>query len=241
MRPFGILLASVNLFQFLVLLSGEKATCFEFPNPVSQFLKPILNNDLPPPQMLLEELEDLINMAPRNGIDTPVELESQILDVCQKLERQQNPNVSPSKRPDLMNGFWNMRWTNFEPAAPSSGKLGPLVGDVFQDIDLDRSVAKNILRVNFPPICGALTAKTSAVNDFTVAISFQQVGNKLGGIIPLGPKVVFEPGKEVRLWEHVYLDENYRILYARRREEKEERGFVYVMKRADELRFDVPE
>jgi hypothetical protein len=45
-------------------------------------------------------------------------------------------------------------------------------------------------------------------------------------------------GREVRLWEHVYLDNEYRILYARRQEEKESRGFLYVMKRADGERFE---
>jgi hypothetical protein len=137
-----------------------------------------------------------------------------------------------------MNGFWKMRWTNFSPAAPSSGKLGPFVGEVYQDINLQAGEFRNILKLDFPPIAGELFATPEIRNDSTVAITFVSVGNKLGGIIPFGPKIQFEPGKEVRLWEHAYLDEEYRILYARREEDEGTRGFLYVMKRADDDRFD---
>ena len=47
-----------------------------------------------------------------------------------------------------------------------------------------------------------------------MAITFETVGNKIAGVLPLGPKIEFETGKEVRLWEHVYLDDDYRIRLA---------------------------
>jgi hypothetical protein len=190
------------------------------------------------PEVLLQELEVLVDQAPKNGIDTPIELENQIKDICRKLESL-NPTKAPVKQSKLMNGFWKMRFTNFAPVAPSSGKLGPFVGDVFQDVDLgSSSKAKNILRIDFPPICGELVASADVVSDSTVAITFETVGNKIAGILPLGPKIEFETGKEVRLWEHVFLDNEYRILYARRQDEEEDRGFLYIMKRADDERFE---
>jgi hypothetical protein len=130
-----------------------------------------------------------------------------------------------------------MLWTNFSPVAPSSGKLGPFVGDVYQDVNFSGK-ARNILRIDFPPIAGELVASPSVVNDSTMAITFESVGNKLAGVLPLGPKIQFEPNKEVRLWEHIYLDDKIRILYARRKEETASRGFLYVMQRADEERFE---
>ena len=150
-----------------------------------------------------------------------MDLDAKILDICKQLEQQQPKTITPKSRQDLMNGWWRMLYTNFAPAAPSSGQLGPLVGDVFQDIDLDSGTGKNILRITFPPICGCLTAKAEFDNtsDKIVKIIFESVGNKLG-FLPLGPKINFEPNKEVRLWEHVYIDNTYRILYARREEEK---------------------
>lgn len=218
--------------SLLVTCTIATATAFEFPQFPFAPATPKLS-----PQVLLQELDSLIQQSPKNGLDTPEDISEQILDVCRQLE-QQNPTRAPVKNSKMMTGFWRMEWTNFAPAAPSSGKLGPFVGDVYQDVDLsENQIARNILRVNFPPICGELAASTNAIDDSTLAITFQTVANKIGGVIPLGPKIDFE-GREVRLWEHVYLDDEYRILYARRQEEEESRGFLYVMKRADDERFE---
>ena len=186
---------------------------------------------------LIEKLNLLIDKAPKNGIDTPKDLEQRIVRVCSDLEFI-NPTKSPVNS-DLINGFWRMLWTNFAPAAPSSGKLGPLVGTVYQNLNLPAGEARNILKVDFPPIAGELFATPQIVNDSTVAITFMTVGNKIFGSVPLGPKIEFEKGKEVRLWEHIYLDSAYRILYARRANEpSESRGFIFIMKRAEDERFE---
>jgi hypothetical protein len=228
-----------RLFLTIIALSLPiTTTSFQFPSLFQQASpKQRLKDNSIKAKELLQDLEGLIRRAPKNGIDTPSELEEEILDTLQRLEGI-NPTPKPVRNLLKMNGFWKMRWTNFEPAAPSSGKLGPFVGDVFQDISIPDGGARNILRIDFPPIAGELKADVDIVNDNTVAITFVSVANKLAGIFPAGPKVEFEPGKEVRLWEHVYLDDTYRILYARRREEDALRGFAYVMKRADDERFE---
>lgn len=187
--------------------------------------------------LLLTQLVEKIEQAPKNGINTPRELDQEIVALCQSLERC-NPTPRPVRNTSKMSGFWKMLYTNFEPAAPSSGKLGPFVGDVYQDVDFVNNRARNILRINSPPIAGELVASPSIVSDSILAIAFESVGNKLAGFLPLGPKIQFEPNKEIRFWEHVYLDDTYRILYARRSDEKETRGFLYVMQRADEERFE---
>jgi hypothetical protein len=128
-------------------------------------------------QELLHDLEGLIGQAPRNGIDTPSELEAEILETLRQLEPL-NPTPKPVRNTELMNGFWKMRWTNFSPAAPSSGKLGPFVGDVYQDIVIPDN-ASNILKVAFPSLAGALKASIGVENDSTVSITFISVANKL--------------------------------------------------------------
>ena len=211
-------------------------------------------------QDALQTLEALIDQAPKNGIGTSDSLATEIVSICESLKAL-TPFPKPTQDPQILSGFWKMRWTNFYPVAPSSGQLGPFVGDVFQDIDLlgnRHGKAKNILRIGpFPPIVGALIASPSIVDDTTAAITFEQVSNQFAGFLPLGPKIQFEAGKEVRLWEHIYVDQDYRILYARRRDDpvteeeeaddgddtspdkkKNPRGFIFVMKRADEERFD---
>ena len=155
-----------------------------------------------------------------------------------KSQGQASP-ISQSKMTSnaKINGFWKMKWTNFAPAAPSSGKLGPLIGTVYQDIDLNNGIAKNILKIDTPPLQGCLLADAKIANENTIAISFKQVGNKLIGTVPVGPQIKFEEGSEVRLWEHIYLDDNYRILYARRVTDIGTKGFLYIMIRAENERF----
>lgn len=225
-----------RLCIFLLLLASPIVRTFEFP-----FLsfKPATSRstNAANAQELLTALQSRIQQAPKNGINTPPELGEEIVTLCEKLEKC-NPTPRPVRNEAKMNGFWKMLWTNFEPVAPSSGKLGPFTGDVYQDIDFVNGVARNILRIDFPPIMGELTASASIVSDSTMAITFETVGNNIAGKIPLGPKIKFEANKEIRLWEHVYLDDEIRVLYARRQEDTSSRGFLYVMQRADDERFE---
>ena len=68
-----------------------------------------------------------------------------------------------------MNGFWKMIYTDFHPPALSSGKLGPFIGDVFQDLDGKQGIVKNLLRINFNviEIIGGLIAKQTIENKNT--------------------------------------------------------------------------
>jgi PAP_fibrillin len=205
-------------------------------------------------ERLLSTLNECLAKAPKNGIDTPLDVAIQIKTICESLEAI-TPNPTPTRNTELLNGFWYMLWTNYSPAGPSSGKLGPFVGDVYQELQLEdddaTSIARNIFRLDFPiPIMGALSAVPSIHDDTTVAIAFEKVGTKLAGSLPFGPNIEFEKNKEIRLWDHIYVDEEYRILYAKNASVKDEdqsasvtrsqsnsRGFLYVMRRADERRF----
>lgn len=218
---------------------------------------------VPTADSLLSTLRDLIAQAPKNGIGTPDHLERQILGACRKLE-EIAPYRSPTRTPGLLDGFWHMLWTNYGPPGPSCGKLGPFVGDVYQDLRLTRpddraaagvvalpprrGEARNIFKLAFPPVAAELLlGEPAVVDDTTVAVTFRAVGARLAGRVPLGPDVEFEPGGEVRLWDHAYVDSTYRILYARDARSDNSgrdgdgdggvtdptRGFLYVMKRAD--------
>ena len=91
-----------------------------------------------------------------NGLKASAGDREAITNLVEALEK-----VNPTKRPaysPLMNGFWRMLYTDLEPAAASSGKLGPFVGDVFQDLDSTNGIIKNILSIKFPTIKGALVA-----------------------------------------------------------------------------------
>jgi hypothetical protein len=60
-----------------------------------------------------------------------------------------------------MNGFWRMNYTDYSPSGPSSGQLGPFIGDVFQDLNSTEGIIKNLLSIKFPPITGGLLARQS--------------------------------------------------------------------------------
>jgi hypothetical protein len=77
----------------------------------------------------------------------------------------------------------------------------------------------------------------------TIAIAFEKVGSKL---MPfgwtVGPRIEFPKNKEVRLWEHVYVDGQYRIFYARNADDSSNeagRGYLYICRRClDDERFE---
>jgi hypothetical protein len=211
---------------------------------------------------ILHELHQLLDGTPKNGIGTPLELQRSIKDNCDRLESI-NPNPKPCNDAVLLNGFWYMLYTDYSPPGPSSGKLGPFVGNVYQDLHLDgrdpgNNIAHNIFRLQSSllpmlSLMGDLTAIPQRYDDTTVAITFDKVGTKVCGILPLGPNIRFPKGQEVRLWNHVYVDDTYRILYAKNAAAapakqtendvesapttNDDRGFLYIMKRADNERF----
>jgi hypothetical protein len=114
-----------------------------------------------------------------------------------------------------MKGKWKMLYTDFKPASTSSGKLGPFVGDVFQDLsqgvnsknrmirgERQEGTIKNILKIPYPPIYGELAAKQIVRDANTWQIEFLYVSNKIFGLSL--PTVNFpqEDGKkEIRLWK----------------------------------------
>ena len=49
-----------------------------------------------------------------------------------------------------------MEYTDFNPPAISTGKLGSFVGDVSQDLDSTQKTMTNILDISFPVVRGFL-------------------------------------------------------------------------------------
>ena len=72
----------------------------------------------------------------KNGRGASPSLRQTIDGFARDLERR-NPTHRPAESAK-MNGFWRMLCTSLE-GAPSAGQLGPLTGDVFQDLDSSQS------------------------------------------------------------------------------------------------------
>jgi hypothetical protein len=106
---------------------------------------------------LKSELYGKMKLAQPNGIGTAASLRQEIDTISRRLEKQ-NPTSKPAYS-DKMNGFWKMDYTDYSPPAASAGKLGPFIGDVYQDLDSKNSKITNLLKIGFPPIKGGLVAK----------------------------------------------------------------------------------
>lgn len=103
-----------------------------------------------------------VSLTKPNGMGASKATKEAISDLVNELEKL-NPTSNPAYS-SKMNGFWRLEYTDFSPPAPSSGKLGPFVGDVYQDLDGKAGIIKNLLKISFPPIIGGLIAKQRIKN-----------------------------------------------------------------------------
>ena len=108
-----------------------------------------------PPEDAKRLLFDACSKCKENGVVASAELKAEISNLIAVLEAS-NPTRSPS-RSKLMSGFWKLLYTS-SPPSQNTGKIGPFVGDVYQDLTPEVGIIKNICSVKFPPIGGALAA-----------------------------------------------------------------------------------
>lgn len=181
-------------------------------------------------------LFEIMSRCQPNGINAVSSVRREISSIVEELEGR-NPTERPALS-DRMSGFWRMHYTDFSPPATSSGKLGPFIGEVYQDLyptnqTSSSGVIENILRITFPPIVGALVAKQRIVADDTWSIEFQRLSNKIADFIQL-PIGTFPPGSQIRLWQITYLDDDLRIMRAGRLPLRCDESFIFIFRRLSE-------
>lgn len=136
-------------------------------------------------------------------------------------------NVTPRPaRSAQQEGLWTLLYTDLPPAE-SSGKIGPFIGAVTQNLEPSRNRIENILTVKSVGIRGVLSAKQSVVDDFTWLITFDRLSVSIFGI-----KLVDRPfpRQEIRTWRTVFLSDSLRIIRAKRLESGDE-GFLFILAR----------
>lgn len=181
---------------------------------------------------LLTFLGDISKVS-QNGIKCSSESRAIIRSLVAKLEAT-NPTAKPA-RSAANDGYWRLLYTDFMPAAPSSGKLGPFVGDVFQRISSRESppTIDNILKISVPPLGGRLRADQRAISDNKWEITFDFVQNEVFGIAlpPIKFKTV-----EKRTWKIVFLDSDLKIIraYNSAFSEEDVTPFIFVLRREQE-------
>eukprot|EP01031_Cornospumella_fuschlensis_P036228 gene36228-43945_t len=182
-----------------------------------------------------QRLIDLTDTVQPNGVRATPEQRKKLDLACRDLEAL-NPTKDPANS-DKMTGFWRLLYSDFAEKGSSGGKLGPFVADVFQDLDLNRGFIVNSLKLGFPPISGGLKAKKTVKDGNTWQIEFEKAANDIFGLRFQSKK--FPPGEFIRLWKITYLDDDFRIMRARRPETREEDAYIFILKRDDGSRFDV--
>ena len=115
------------------------------------------------------ELLDEVKQTQPNGLSATSKQRQDIKTLVSNLERY-NPTSNPALS-SLMNGFWRLEYTDFSPPATSTGKLGPFVGDVYQDLDSTQNKITNILDISFPTVRGGLVAKQAIYDKNTWFVS----------------------------------------------------------------------
>jgi len=178
----------------------------------------------------------------KNGASRTKEQQSNIDSYVKVLEKY-NPTSSPAYS-SKMNGMWRLLYTDFEPAAASSGKIGyfstrsfkyfsliksstgPFIGDVYQELDSNVGVVKNILKLDFLRVEGCLIAKQTVLNSNAWQIEFDRLENSVAGFkLPINK---FKT-RQIRNWNIAYLDNDLRILRAKRPDATE--SFLFILRR----------
>ena len=169
-------------------------------------------------------LLDALSAVQPNGLPATPTQRAEIASLaadCEALNPTRNPASSP-----LMLGQWRLLYTDLTPAAPSSGRLGPFTGAVFQELSAGR--IRNLLQVGSPALVSAeLCAAAQVADKQTWRIAFQTVS------VNLGPLRLYSRDfgeREVREWRITYLDGGLRIMRARNPAAGGE-GFLFVLAR----------
>ena len=117
-----------------------------------------------PPEETKRLLFDACESCKPNGLKATSKAREEIRSLVEILEAS-NPSRNPADS-KLMAGFWRLLYTTATTGG-NAGRLGPLTGAVYQDLNPDAGIIKNICRVDFPPIIGCLTAKQSRFDSKT--------------------------------------------------------------------------
>lgn len=171
------------------------------------------------PKKSLDELKGELRSLTKgtdNGLKASDELRESIQSVCTQIEKFNK--VKDLASSPVINGKWDLWYTTN--GGGSSGKLGPFVGSVEQDMFMDKKEYINYVRL--PAIEGALTAEWEVINKGLIKVIFKDIAFKLFGI-----QLVKKPFNNVEgKWRLTYADDSLRILYAIGRNNTEESLFV---------------
>uniref|UniRef100_A0A7S0RLX8 Plastid lipid-associated protein/fibrillin conserved domain-containing protein n=1 Tax=Pyramimonas obovata TaxID=1411642 RepID=A0A7S0RLX8_9CHLO len=155
-----------------------------------------------------QELLDLCEAIPNNGVNSDDELKEEVLEMVASLE-DFNPNKKPASRDakrGALDGLWELAFTTND--GSSAGKLGPFVGYVTQEVNVGGEKYKN--NVEFGPLKLCLTANWEVLGDTKWKVVFEDVVISLFNI-QLTRKEF--PPDRFGIWRMTYADDDVRVLW----------------------------
>uniref|UniRef100_A0A7S4DWF7 Plastid lipid-associated protein/fibrillin conserved domain-containing protein n=1 Tax=Lotharella globosa TaxID=91324 RepID=A0A7S4DWF7_9EUKA len=154
-----------------------------------------------------------------NGVDASPARREEIAELLQELEAA-NPTRKLTSSP-LISGSWKLLYTTND--GSSAGKIGPFVGDVVQNVELQDGEYVNIVSLANGAFRGVLTATWDNVSDKLWKVKFKDIKLELFGVV-LQEKELPATGT----WRMTYLDDDFRVLYAMGGKNQEKEN-VYVL------------
>lgn len=157
-------------------------------------------------ETLKQSLRD-ITKGTSNGIKATDDVRSKVAKIVKDLELLND--VKSIGTSPIMNGNWKLMYTTTNDG-PSSGRLGPFIGRVDQDVDVTNTKYINGVRLGGGIVQGALTATWDNLGPKLWTVKFLNIEIKLFGIAVLKKSLLGTEGT----WQMTYLDKDIRVLYA---------------------------
>lgn len=176
-----------------------------------------------------QSLVQIGNQLIRSEVDPPTRAQkATIRSIAESLETINNPTPRPALS-ELPGGMWKCLYTNAP--GPSGGKLGPFVGRVYQDVNMASKQYANILKVGKkgtePWLTARLVATWEVKDEDTWEVLFKHLELRV-----FGRAVLHREFKNVRrLWRMTYLDDQLRIMRAKRPGKADDQAFLFVLQR----------
>ena len=143
------------------------------------------------------------------ALRVPGDVATRVDELCRELEVI-NPTESPAGAGiDTAEGRWQVRFSDAPP--PSNGALGPVRGEAFQIVDVERNSYVNELSLGGGLLTLSLAADFAPSSDASLRVAFRTIVVSVLGLT--FPPITFPAGTE-RTWLLTYVDADTRIVRA---------------------------
>ncbi|EKX44195.1 hypothetical protein GUITHDRAFT_109982 [Guillardia theta CCMP2712] len=187
----------------------------------------------------------LCKSGPKNGVGASEDLILSVKEKATELAKL-NPTQRQATSP-MLDGKWRLVFSTTK--GPSSGMLGPFVGDVFQDIVLEQEKYFNILELGF--VEAVLSAHWDVMGQEKWRVFFDDIQFSLFGIpvfkkefsssqrdqVLEGLDTLGGTEKEARssnnggIWDMAYCNDTLRVLWAYGVQREASKASIYVLER----------